>query len=113
MRKLLTAIVCLMALNTQAQFVDTSVTSITAYKIVSFKANFTDSSNATYLGVRVIGDDLKSSCQLYYCFLDSTKNVVMQGNKTISGIDYTNWDGNNKYPFTYLGSVFKITFIKP
>lgn len=114
MKKLtLLAVLFAASFSVKAQVVDTSITSITACKIVPFKANFTDTSNACYLGVRSVGDDLKSSCQLYYCFLDSSKNILMQGNVTIAGADYDAWDGNNKYPFTFLGAYFKLLFVKP
>jgi hypothetical protein len=109
----LLAVLFAASFSVKAQVLDTSVTSIAACKIVPFKANFTDTSNACYLGIRSVGDDLKSSCQLYYCFLDANKNIVMQGNVTIAGADYEAWDGNNKYPFTFLGTYFKIVFVKP
>lgn len=109
----LLAVLFAASFSVKAQVIDTTVTSIAACKIVPFKANFTDTLNACYLGIRSVGDDLKNSCQLYYCFLDVNKNIVMDGNVTISGTAYANWDGNNKYPFTYLASYFKIVFVKP
>ena len=93
-----------------AQVVDTTVTSITACKVVPFKAKFSDTSNVTHIGIRSISDDLKSSCQLYFCLLDSSHNVVMQGNRTIGGTDYQNWTGSNSYPFVWLGALLGITY---
>lgn len=114
MKKLtLLAVLFAASFSLKAQVIDTTVTTIAACKIVPFKANFTDTLNVCYLGARVVGDDLKSTCQLFYCFLDVNKNIVMDGNVSISGNAYANWDGNNKYPFTYLGSYFKIVFVKP
>ena len=100
----ITAAICV-----NAQVVDTTVTSITACKVVPFKAKFTDTTNATHLGIRITSDDLKSNCKLYYCLLDANKTILVEGNKTISGTDYQNWSGNNIYPFVWLGALLGIT----
>ena len=113
MKKLLLVALLFVAVTANSQVIDTTVTSIAACKIVPFKANYTDTVNATYLGARVVMDDLRSICQLYYSLLDSKKNILQEGNVTIGGVAYQNWNGNNQYPFTFLASYFKLTFITP
>ena len=80
--------------SVKSQVIDTTVTNIAACKVVSFKAKFSDTSNVTHIGARVVSDDLKTACQLYFCFMDSSHTILMQGNKTIGGQDYQNWNGN-------------------
>ena len=114
MKKLLFAAVLIVAsFSVKSQIVDTSVYQIAACKIVPFKAKFSDTSNVTHIGARVVSDDLKTACQLYFCFMDSSHTILMQGNKTIGGQDYQNWNGNNVYPFTYLGILFGLTYKTP
>lgn len=103
------AALCFAALNLKAQTIDTTFKTMTACKVVPFKAKFTDSVNANYLGVKIISDDLKSTCTLYWAlYADNTQ--VLDGNATISGTDYTSWNGNAIFPFTFVGKLYNIIF---
>lgn len=109
MKKVIFGALCFMALNLKAQTIDTTFKPMTACKIVPFKAKYTDTALSTYLGVRIISDDLKSTCTLYWAlFADNV--VTVDGNATISGDDYLAWNGNNLYPFTFVGKLYNIIF---
>jgi len=84
---------------------------MTACQIQPVKAKFIDTTESTYLGVRIIGDNLNNNCTLYWALMDNAAIIYAQGNESISGADYTNWDGDNLYPFTYIGTLFNLTFI--
>ena len=109
MKKVIFGALCFMALNLKAQTIDTTFKPMTACKIVPFKAKFTDTVNANYLGVKIIADDLKSTCTLYWA-LFADNNQVLDGNATISGTDYTSWNGNALFPFTFVGKLYNIIF---
>ena len=38
-----------------------------------------------------------------------TRYLVYSGNETITGTDYTNWNGNNDYPFTFVAGIIGVT----
>lgn len=65
----------------------------------------------TSLNVNIITDDLSSMCALYFTVLDSDGNMRKQGNYYIQGEDYTNWDGNNDYPYQYVATQENLTLI--
>ena len=109
MKKLIFGALCFAALNLKAQTIDTSFKAMTACKIIPFKAKFTDTVNANYLGVKIIADDLKSTCTLYWA-LFADNNQVLDGNATISGTDYTSWNGNSIFPFSFVGKLYNIIF---
>lgn len=112
MKKLLIiSILSFAAFSIKAQTIDTTFKTMAACKISPFKAKFVDTSNVTRLGIRIVSDDLKSSCTLYWVlfFADGTQSV--EGNDTISGASYTNWNGSNIYPFTFIGLKYSITFL--
>jgi len=110
MKKYIIIAAILFATTVKAQSIDTTVTSIAACKIVGFKAQFTDTSNAYYLGVRIFNDNLKDNCQLYWVLMDKWQNKLVEGNASIGGAAYTSWNGSNLYPFIYLGQKYSITF---
>lgn len=92
--------------------IDTSFKSMTACKIKPFKAQFNDTLNVTHLGVKIISDDLKSSSILYWVLFQSNGVKSAEGNVTISGEDYKNWDGSNVYPFNFVAKKLKIELLK-
>jgi hypothetical protein len=101
--------------SVNAQTIDSTVTSISAVKIQPIKAQFSDSLMSTHLGVRVIGDDLKTTATLYWELLMSNGSVSVNGNYTIQGQDYTDWCNNstpcNLWPFVLVGNKYGLTFI--
>lgn len=114
MRKTLAIFCILWACQLKAQTIDTTVTSIVAVKLVPFKAQFSDSLNATHLGVRVISDDLKSTATLYWMILLSNGTKSVDGNYTISGQEYEDWCNNNTpcnlWPFVLVQRKYGLTF---
>jgi len=95
----------------QGQTIDTSIHHIAAVKLVPFKAKFTDTANVTHLGMRIIGDDMRSSCTFYYVLLmndGATESV--NGNFTLCCEDYEAWSGDNSFPFQYIATKLGLTF---
>lgn len=113
MKKLFILFFVLLAFTAKSQVIDTAFKQMTACKIVSFKAKYTDTTNVDHLGVRVINDDLKASATLYWTLMDSIGLIHVDGNATISGDDYKNWAGDNIFPFAFVGKLYNLVFIKP
>jgi len=55
---------------------------------------------ATRLSVAIAGDNLTSSAAFVYTLLSDTSSVL-DGVINISGEAYTEWDGNNDFPFSF------------
>ena len=78
---------------------------------------------ASILDAYIINDDLATSCTFYWMLkeADSTPEpteeqpepqpiageVLSDGNVTMSGDDYENWDGSNDYAFEYNDYAFE------
>ena len=82
-----------------------------AAAISPFKANFTNPADAVWLVCILTRDDLVSSCDILCKLLGADGSKYYEKTVTISGDDYTNWNGNNGYCFTYAGNAFNLTFI--
>lgn len=113
MKQLLIFLFAIVSLTAKSQVIDTSFKSITACKIIPFKAKWTDTVNVTHLGARIISDNLSYSCTIYWVLMDSTGTVHVDGNATISGDDYKSWGGDNIFPFSFVGKLYQIIFVKP
>ena len=113
MKKLFIFLFVLAAFTAKSQTIDTAFKAMTACKIVSFKAKYTDTTNVDHVGVRIIADNLSNSATLYWALLDSNGTIHVDGNATISGADYTNWGGDNIFPFAFVGKLYNLVFIKP
>jgi len=113
MKKILFVFFVLIGFTANSQTIDTTFKGMTACKIESFKAKWNDTLDVDHLGVRIINDDLKSNATLYWALLDSNGRVHIDGNASISKDDYKNWDGSNIYPFTFVGRLYNLVFIKP
>ena len=50
---------------------------------------------ATKLEARLVSDDLHSSATFYYALRQEDGSLVKEGNCSIDGEDYGNWDGDN------------------
>jgi hypothetical protein len=76
---------------------------------------------ANLLNVYIIRDDLQSFCEFYYSLNTSGEGteamplvigqVVAEGNITMDGENYLNWDGDNDYAFTYIAEKLNLTLI--
>lgn len=125
MKKLLLSLAILaLSFAAKAQQIDTTVRSIASVGITPIKANFTDQDSSSFLGIRVIADNLVDNATLYFCFLTdsaSGNKITFQGNYTLSGENYAKWCNpvlNPNYscaiwPFVVVGNAYGLTFSKP
>lgn len=71
---------------------------------------------ASILDARIINDDLQSSCTFYYELKEaSTEDTqgqqLAQGNVTMSGDDYLNWDGTNDEAYAYIANQINVVIL--
>jgi hypothetical protein len=76
---------------------------------------------ANLLNVYIINDNLQSSCSFYYSLCASGEGTeamplvigqnLAEGNITMDGENYLNWDGDNDYAFTYIAEKLNLTLI--
>ena len=75
---------------------------------------------ASVLNATIINDNLSSSCTFYWQLKEADSVVDLQtiagevladGNATMSGDDYDNWDGSNDYAFEYIANQINVTII--
>ena len=68
---------------------------------------------ASILDAIIINDNLSSSCTFYWMLKEDGEEgqVLADGNTTMSGEDYDNWDGNNDYAFEYIAEQINVTII--
>jgi len=67
--------------------------------------------NATIFNLVIINDDLTSSAQFYYSLLDENLIMLSQGNLTINGEEYQNWDSEpsaNEYAYNWAADQLQI-----
>lgn len=85
------------------------------------------SKQASILDARIINDDLKSSCTFYYELKEAdvvtpsseeggqdtvVPGVVLaNGNVSLSGEDYDNWDGKNDYAYQFIADHLNLTLL--
>jgi uncharacterized protein YhfF len=85
------------------------------------------SKQASVLDARIINDDLKSSCSFYYELKEADtvtpsseeggQNSVVsgislaQGNVSMSGQDYDNWDDSNDSAYQFIADHLNLTLI--
>jgi hypothetical protein len=80
-----------------------------------------ESQEANLLNAYIINDNLQSSCSFYYSlnasgerteafnlFIDQT---LAEGNITMSGEDYLNWDNSNEQAYSYIAKKLNLTLI--
>lgn len=80
-----------------------------------------ESFEATILNAYIINDNLQSSCTFYYQLCSSGEpteemplvvgQALADGNVTMSGQDYLDWDGDNNYAYTYIAEKLNLTLI--
>jgi len=79
---------------------------------------FIDTLQANCLVANIINDNLTTACvvqyYLYNLISNSDGNTAQQmytNTLTIGGMDYTNWQGDNTYVYTYIASQIPITLL--
>lgn len=98
------------ATSSHSQTIDTTFKNFAAVKVVPFKAKFTDNLNVDHLCVKIINDNLKDNCTLYWGLADANQNIHDSGNVVITGEDYASWSGDNLFPFKYVAKLFNLVF---
>jgi hypothetical protein len=75
---------------------------------------------ASILDAIIINDNLSSSCTFYWMLKEADSildeqsvagQVLADGNVTMSGEDYDNWDGSNTYAFEYIAEQINETIL--
>jgi hypothetical protein len=70
---------------------------------------------ASVLDAIIINDNLSTSCTFYWMLKedldDEAGQVLADGNATMSGEDYDNWDGSNDYAFEYIAGQINVTIL--
>jgi hypothetical protein len=64
------------------------------------------------LSASIVNDDLKSSCTIYFQVLDKLNQQLDQGNLSISGDDYQEWDGSSDQLYQYIAKQLNLTIIE-
>jgi len=75
------------------------------------KWKYSDTVNVTKLSVSSISDDFNRACKVSWQVLDESGVVHDSGVIAIAGTNYTNWDGNNSYPTTYVANQLGLTLV--
>lgn len=80
-----------------------------------------ESQEANLLNAYIINDNLQSSCSFYYSLCASGEGTeamplvigqtLAEGNITMDGENYSAWDGDNDYAFTYIAEKLNLTLI--
>jgi hypothetical protein len=71
---------------------------------------------AQVLDARIINDDLATSCTFYWELKEeSTEETqgqqLAQGNVSMSGTDYENWDNSNEEAYEYIAEKINVTLV--
>jgi hypothetical protein len=75
---------------------------------------------ASILDAQIISDDLDSSCLFYWMLKEAdiivedqvgSGLILSDGNITISGQDYINWDGSNNFAFNYIATELNVVLL--
>lgn len=80
-----------------------------------------ESQEANLLNAYIINDNLESSCTFYYQLCSSGEateetalsigQTLADGNVTMSGQDYINWDDSNDAAYLYIAEKLNLTLI--
>ena len=71
---------------------------------------------ASILDAIIINDNLSTSCTFYWMLKEADQEeqagqVLADGNTTMTGEDYDNWDGSNDYAFEYIAEQINVTIL--
>ncbi len=80
-----------------------------------------ESQEATILNAYIINDNLATACTFYYQLCSSGESTeeaplvmgqtLAEGNITMSGEDYSNWDDSNNAAYLYIAEKLNLTII--
>lgn len=70
-----------------------------------------DKPEATQLNVWNINDDLTTQCLFGWQLLTEEGALVDNGTIQCAGVDYSKWDGNRKYPYTFTAENLGVTLL--
>ena len=76
-----------------------------------------ESQEATLLLAYIINDNLESSCTFYYQLCssgeqpDTIGQSLADGNVTMSGDDYLNWDNSNDAAYSYIAEKLNLVIL--
>lgn len=80
-----------------------------------------ESQEANLLNAVIINDNLATSCSFYYQLCSSGEGTeamplvigqtLAEGNVTMQGDDYLQWDGSNDSAFSYIATKLNLTLI--
>jgi hypothetical protein len=80
-----------------------------------------ESQEANILNAYIINDDLATSCLFYYQLCSSGEGTeamplvigqtLAEGNITMSGENYLNWDNSNEAAYVYIAEKLNLTLI--
>ena len=76
-------------------------------EIVVFPLNL---GNATILNAYCISDNLNTSASFYYALLNDNQVQLSQGNLTMTGQDYNDWQ-TNQYAWDWIATEIDVTII--
>jgi hypothetical protein len=68
---------------------------------------------ASVLDAIIINDNLSTSCTFYWMLKEEGEagQTLADGNATMTGEDYDNWDGSNDYAFSYIAEQINVTIL--
>ena len=75
---------------------------------------------ASILDASIISDNLQSNCTFYWQLKEADSvvdeqtisgQVLADGNASLSGEEYDNWDGSNDYAFSYIAQQINVTLL--
>lgn len=69
------------------------------------------SKQASELDARIIFDDLATSAQFYYELKEVEGSTLSNGNVSMDGQDYIDWDNSNEAAYVYIASKLNLTII--
>jgi hypothetical protein len=81
-----------------------------------------ESQEANLLNAYIINDNLATACSFYYSLCSSGEGTeayplvigqsLAEGNITMSGDTYLNWDGSNETGYAYIAEKLNLTLIE-
>jgi hypothetical protein len=78
--------------------------------IQSFKPIF-NGTDVVRLGVRIKWDNLTDTCLFGWFLYDEDKNILLSGDQQCTRSDYQEWNGDNNFPFSFVGNKLGLIFI--
>lgn len=69
--------------------------------------------SATSISARIISDDLQSAATFYFELSEDGEQAkqISNGNVSMSGDDYTSWDGSNDAAYAFVAAKINVTIL--